>query len=1049
MKKLRNSILFVIIALLLLVSSKVSALTYQIGQKMPLNDQGLTSSDISSDKGQAKIRVYNVSSTSIKAYCLDPSGYGDLKRLVVDRELVNNTKATGREYSLDVALKSILENESSYSYSVITNALRFATSSMGLSIAGNYPSGQALTARFMVTAASWISESEANYTSWYQAFYGVNPPKKLSGTSARSTVISALEKTQGYKLGSTKDFSYNTEKVTSMKNLFLNSLKAAANARMSNSKSTESDYKLTLSNSGSIVKSTKSNKTYVTRDIVYVVNTGLYDKLTGFVKNITLSSAYSRYMTLEYSLDGKTYTSLNSSVNLVSLGSDKVYIRIHIEVPEEELTDCDAINFTISYNYYDAALASRGYLLSVPSGKSAYSFPQRFVIYTKEGSTSGFVGTISSSTELCGDSCQTEVTIPKDCTELGESVQTEDVISKISAPEDVTKCVLKKNDDAGNTYRLSSTNGGVSEDNPYCSVWCKEDYGVVRFSGVKAAQSGRYFKVAGRIEGTKTCYTSSGTTSENSDHAINISRYEQDIKEAQIELVEAYKEYAKINAVCANPSGGIVSGSLSVPGYKVNANGQVSLTGNVKESYEYNTADCSGLKTQATNRLSAAKTSFAKINAQMNECSSWTSNFKFDQDIYYTYSDNYQKLLNKEDTIMNKSCEGNDCVTGNSDWYCSGDLSSTDKGKYNTCTTTAVNTNPIVARTYLYCDSTGCTNTSVNVSTAKYIKRSINAATNYETNNLFYNIYTSGKVTIEDVMNSDLNVLSVEKVNGSPVSVKTEKGVYTFSYSLTGLGEFYDTGSSGRISGSNNSVIKKLSNDGLINFDGDYICYYKVNCPECEPVCEEPGKPCRWNICPDPGECTCPDCKPTCVNCIYDQNELNVGFRSISTNDVNPNDRELGYNWNESTTYDLISKKAEATVTEIENLGASVENDTPILSVTMTPALAKDIRNYNNSQEANGGYTNESMECYNYTDGSKTYEKVFCFSSFLDDMSKKHSNAFSFINTRISESTRESSNDYNTISKQITASGYWTIYPGANAYKLGEYDGVVGGPSWK
>ena len=150
---------------------------------------------------------------------------------------------------------------------------------------------------------------------------------------------------------------------------------------------------------------------------------------------------------------------------------------------------------------------------------------------------------------------------------------------------------------------------------------------------------------------------------------------------------------------------------------------------------------------------------------------------------------------------------------------------------------------------------------------------------------------------------------------------------------------------------------------------------------------------------------------------------------------------------------DCIKYATEDTKKEIEQKGASVEEETPILSVEMTPALAKSIREYNENNESNGGYTNESMSCYDYDDGQNKYTKVFCFSKFLDEMSEKYSDSFKFIDTdtdkRISKEERDNTKDSTQLARKITQSGYWTIYKKSTDYTLGDYNGVVGGPSWK
>ena len=1015
------------------------------------------------DSGIQYYSYTNGTGDDITAYCLDPSALM-YKEIRVEKELVNNNKATGRAYSFEVAIKDVLKKGNDSNKVAVANAVRFVSGSMGMTIdknAGSWPGGRMMTKTYISQGALWISESRDNYKAWYQALYGKEPTSLLSGDEAFAKVLSAVygitTSYSNYGIDIEKTFvfyPYNDtgrNTLNAAKTLFINALKEAAKARMAGDKAPKKDFKLALVSNGEMKEKRVGDTAYLTRDITYVVNTANYDRTAGFIRNFNVTSAYGKYMTIQYSTDGNNYQTLAKNTNLVSLGASKVYVRIHIEGPKSAFLDCEEMPFTFTYNYYDPSFVEKAYILTATVTSAGGKRYQRMVAYVKvdlksidDGSgvgPDGLKDTIKGSTELCG-ACDTEITIPKDCTELGESVQTEDVISRISAPEKVTKCILKKSDDAGNSYKASTCNGGVEDTNPYCSVYCKEDYATVRFSGVKQAQSGRYFKVNGRIEGTKTCYTSSGTNG-GSGNAINVAQYENDIAAAQTELIEAYIEYKKVNAAC---DGNHATGTVTAPGYTAGTDGQIKITNpSAGYNYSYDLSNCNSLKTQATNRLKAAQNKYNSINNQYNACTSWTTTFNFNQDIYYTYSENYSKLLNDEQTKMNRSCNGADCVTSKSDWYCSGDLSSTDKGTYSSCTKAPTSTVPTANRNYIYCDTTGCSVQTKVVPTAKYVKKAVNAKVDYTTNNQFYNVYTSGKITIKDILDSDLNA---SLVDGSPLSVKTEVGVYTFNYEIRNLGEFYDTCTSGRLSGASNSVVNALNKQGTIKFDGDYICYYTVDCPECKIVCVGPdGGDCSWK------QPECPTCDPVIIpaNTMF-TDDLQVTFRPVTSSDIDPNNRDgnntLGYNWSSNTEYELISEKAEDTKQEIEEKGALVENEEPILSVKMTPQLAKKIKDYNKNQESSGGYTNDSMVCYNYVDGKKVYDNIYCFSKFLDDMSSD-SDSFIFSKSRLSSDKRNSIKDEDKLSKEITDSGYWTLYSKASKYDLGKYDGVVGGPAWK
>lgn len=324
------------------------------------------------------------------------------------------------------------------------------------------------------------------------------------------------------------------------------------------------------------------------------------------------------------------------------------------------------------------------------------------------------------------------------------------------------------------------------------------------------------------------------------------------------------------------------------------------------------------------------------------------------------------------------------------------------------------------------------------------LKITLTASAKYSTNTQYQNIYTSGSIK-----NSTTNLKNSSDVKGLPVKIDTEKGLYQYKFRLTNLGDYYDNqGNPGRLIGNKNSVLNKLQSQGKVKFNGEYVCYYFVNCPTCEADCSKDT--CEWN--------NCPTCNSDCINCLYDESKLKLNFRQISSNDVNPNDRELGYNWNVglptyfvNTEFNYTNLKALTTVTEIEKSGEQAEQ-TPILTIDMTPELAQELRKYNK----NKSYSNATMECYDIVKDSKTYKNLACYSTVLDDLKSKYSNQVNFINTRTDTNKRNT--------QTISNSGYWTLFTSANQIKAGtNYKGKyyttttfdfddsnhIGGPSWK
>ena len=311
------------------------------------------------------------------------------------------------------------------------------------------------------------------------------------------------------------------------------------------------------------------------------------------------------------------------------------------------------------------------------------------------------------------------------------------------------------------------------------------------------------------------------------------------------------------------------------------------------------------------------------------------------------------------------------------------------------------------------------------VRNAKYIKVTISAKAEYNTANQYYNNFPNGNITkTKDNHNT--------MIDGLPVSINASKGEHNYTIYINKLGQNFKNQTWGRLIGSNDSVLKKKSKDKQEKIEDGYTCQYEVNrCPDCDPEYHN----------------------TTSTTTLFDDSsggaKLKVSFRTISPTNINPNNRTLGYNWNSSSTssnnsgkYNITNEKAKVTIEEIERLGSTIENQTPILSVKMTPSLASQIRNYNKDKESDGGYTNETLICYNYKKGTKVYEKVFCYSELLDSWKNSYSSNFEFTSDR-NLATRNNTT--------VTNSKYWTVFDEtfSNKYTLGQYNEVLGGPSWK
>ena len=172
--------------------------------------------------------------------------------------------------------------------------------------------------------------------------------------------------------------------------------------------------------------------------------------------------------------------------------------------------------------------------------------------------------------------------------------------------------------------------------------------------------------------------------------------------------------------------------------------------------------------------------------------------------------------------------------------------------------------------------------------------------------------------------------------------------------------------------------------------------------------------------------CDGTDCIADCIGlgCIYDSGAGSSIFEKVvSLNNLFPNGTS-SYNWDVTKT-----GKALSTVTEIEEKGNSIYDEEPILSITLTPSSAREIKKYNNSVIDDGGYSNKTVSCEN----RNGIEEIVCYSTFIDDLiAGEFGNVVNNNSLIAEESYRYGDN-----------SDYFSLWP--NAYS--EEDMI--GPAWK
>lgn len=773
--------------------------------------------------------------------------------------------------------------------------------------------------------------------------------------------------------------------------------------------------------------------------------------------------------------------------------SGSLLVRLTVRKPSSE-NGCKNVQFQIHYGFSDPELQYQGAVLKYNNDNN-----QRFVILNKVNDGERLVyGTIGCAP------CETEVSVPVCSDDPKKAVAT------IKAPSNIKKCILNNWDDAGNSYQLSTSNGGVSND--YCGVFCKEDYATIRLNPVvKNVVCGGYFQLKSHIEGKKDCYTAGNTA----DKQINRTKYNEDIKKAQEAMIDAYNEYARWLAgsqtsgvsknggscgSCGSCTATDIERSWTYTAYNYNGTtyqDSDSMIDRGGTSCAYRECDswktdektgkttctsrsCNGtshcgtgsdsvLASRISSNLSSARRAltdainkYESIIANFNACTTgWTNDYEFAQKIKYyfneyrynqAYTPYYDLLMSADkdelyylDKVKGSLKENSSvtiCLDGaNDDYSCRGryvtfkgevDKTKTDKYNYNSSYINGI----FEDERHIVCSTSGCKVETRKVSQAKFVKKTVEKEQDYITPSAFYQTSTSGRITVNSGYVGNVVQLHAIK-NGLPVSTRSNGGGI-FKLQLEDLGEFYDNGELGRLfdfQGKNeDKSVAKNSNKGVGTFTGQYTCHYKNSCrpdrdpcPNCEFVCDD--EDCEWK--------ECPDCKFDCVNCLFNEGNLNINFKPISSTNFGSSGRKYGYNWITTSkigSLGLLNEKADKTISDIIKDNETIyidpdkatDDSSLAFSIKLTKEVINKIKDYNKENEDKGGYANDSLTCKNAVVDGVTYENIYCYSELIDKLVDEHS-------------------DLIIVKNRDDETKYWTLW---ESPKLKD-ESLIGGPAWK
>ena len=593
---------------------------------------------------------------------------------------------------------------------------------------------------------------------------------------------------------------------------------------------------------------------------------------------------------------------------------------------------------------------------------------------------------------LCECEQQTTISKPNYCDSPNSQYMS------IKAPTDIKCCILNNKDEAGNTYQM--LDGQISQENPYCTVYCKEDYEMT-MPGAKYTDSGRYFELENTvIKAKKTCYATN--PNKNSEEAqILIENFIQDVKTKQEALVNAYNLYKKAEKEkaqreaneydttdttdcndntytmyklkssnytgytldCDNNTGKCIQRPIqrdtdqyewgtkaNKPSFTYYENG-VRHTGCSANPSTIEEPNWDGKVSTAKENLTNALNDLKQTIAYMNECYHWVNNLCLDAIVNFDYQEQYSTNINYE------LVAGGGTITGENATY------STNKTLDNEYTTNT--SGGLENVNYLYCDANGCNNTNEatlaeEISTLNshlyYRKIEVEGTAEYANKQEFQTNYPHG--TIDTVSNPE-NIRENYSYLGAvfPVALNTPTGVYKWKLNFTNLGQYNDY--VGCRNGRLDTVVNAIG--ATTGVDTEYVCVYVVDCPECDYECV--GEYCDYT----PPEPKCPECDVYCINCIFNGEDTYV-YRKIG-NEFNPNNRTLGANW--------TSEKGEFTRNEIESTGENIYIEAEYTYVLDANNMKK-LRDYN---KETGTYVREDLTYHSQNNITNAYGT----SKFLDE----------------------------------------------------------------
>lgn len=411
----------------------------------------------------------------------------------------------------------------------------------------------------------------------------------------------------------------------------------------------------------------------------------------------------------------------------------------------------------------------------------------------------------------------------------------------------VKYCVLGKKDLSGNSFEATTE----LESNPYCKVWCKEDYSF-NLPTAQHTTSGGYFTISAKISGTRSCYVSSATTATD---PINETLFTQNYNDLQAKILSEWNSYQYWKARAAVTSTEVDSHASSSSASWTTTSGVFpnettenhSCSGESKDgkvvskSWTYQKTDANGNVTSINDSYSDGATAVCPSSCKDGSCTGSIGK-NTDSDDKKSESDARNALISslKElQTIINQynSCSGtintSELASGftgissftsngwtnqmnfepvvnftynedymkqiqgqlysstsnqsSKDTYCSGDID-----VHYTCQSGQTGSVATKDLKYIKCDEGGsCSVQQLKISSAKWVSKVKSETASFKPNNNFSTYTQYGTIKFKaDECSGDDCIFTKMKSTDYPVSLFQKTGVFPFVLTFDKIGQY-------------------------------------------------------------------------------------------------------------------------------------------------------------------------------------------------------------------------------------------------------------------